>query len=447
LQNRSGRSFAARGSLSKKFRNYMLSGIMLVGPLAGCTTIRTPVPAPVPQNPVSIPVEILPVPEIEKQKTVKICLDALKIPGPVTKFAAETRLRTALELIEEKGGADGRALIDYIRNTAVTFCLEDLPENILGLYSSQNKTVILNKKDTVEQMATTLIHELVHAHQYKSGAQDKKLFTGDVYYAQSMVLCSEAAAEAVTIRILHEMKRNGEPQMWNSYKQNFQTYADMMNRYERVYNTGIRGGADHETAAQAAGEAAYAQFLRGQGRLDMYNLRTLTAVVGNYVWGVSPKDYTERVQTDADVRSLAAMPGAGNYSRNARALTEDQIFGQGPNAALLRMAVKAFDGYRKGDNTETNRETLKEYGMFAGLDFKAAYADFLKDREKGNLVISMLRQATEQGIPQQLLRNNVRSIDGIRIEIRMPEAAPGTQQRNAPHFHPHGHIHGPGCRH
>ncbi|TNE32562.1 MAG: hypothetical protein EP349_01295 [Alphaproteobacteria bacterium] len=424
-----------RRNLSYCFRKTVIMGLLAMGPI-GCMSVSgnssdsRPIPTQAP-----IPTARWAEEDLEFRNG---CLDPLNGDSPDNE--AEKRLMDILTNIEEKGGAAGKALIDFIREQKdLRFTLEDMAEGLHGYYDPELETVNLDKSNTDAELTATLIHELVHVYQNKSGAHNRTAIEKDIHYAMAMELTSEAGAEAIAVRIAHEMKQNGAAEIWDAYQANFPDYADMGVAYQDSYDEDIKTKS-HEEAAQFATEMAYEQYFQAQWRLDYYNLKTMTQVIRLYAESDSTTAYTDRDQTDAEAQKMATLPGGISFSRHTDALDNDEIFGFGNNALILRFVADAFEAQRKGQNTETNAETLDKFGLFAGVDFKAAMSDILDEEKAPNIVVALVMQAQAQGIRDKLLaRQAEKMMEKLHEEITLePLIIRGTPAADDDTGHRHG---------
>jgi hypothetical protein len=394
--------------LRHRFRTSIIMGLLAMGPI-GCMSLpekpsnghgREPIPAQAP-----IPTSRWAEEDLEFRNN---CLDPLNGDSPENE--AEQRLTDIFDNIEEKGGAAGKALIEFIRaQKDLRFSLEEMPAGLHGYYDSELEAVHLDKNNNDAELTATLIHELVHVYQNKTGAHSRTAIGQDIHYAMAMELASEAGAEAIAVRIAHEMKQNAAPEIWDAYQSNFPDYADMGVAYQDSYDEDIKTKT-HEEAAQFAGEMAYEQYFQAQWRLDFYNLKTMTQVMRHYAAADSIAAYVDRDQTDIEAQKMANLPGGISFSRNSDALDNDEIFGFGKNAQILRYLADAFEAHRKGENSETNAETLDKFGLLAGVDFKAAVNDLLDKEKAPNIVVALIMQAQAQGIQDKLLARQAEKI-------------------------------------
>lgn len=395
------------GHISSIFRHTVLLGVFALG-AAGCGTIRTePDFTPQPRTPVPEAVEDTRWSE-EQREFRENCYDLFNTAAE--KDAHAQKLDRLVNIVAEKGGESGKALIDFIRaQKDLRYCIDEMPKGLHGFYNHETETLNLEKNNTDAQMIATMIHEMVHVYQKHSGALDRHYYGGDVHFAMASELAGEAGAETIAVHILHEMKMNGYPDAWDEYKKNFPEYADMAQAYEDTYNEDIKT-RPHAEAAQFAAEIAFEQYFNHQFRLDFYNVKVLSAAIAYYAEDLHDSTYTDRSQQRDEIRAMARLPDGINFSAATEALTEDRIFGQGPNATLIRAVTGAFEAYRKGENTETTPETLDKFGILAGVDFKAAYTDFLEAGKAPNIIVATILQAQAQNIHLELRERQMQKL-------------------------------------
>lgn len=395
------------GHISSIFRHTVLLGIFSLG-VAGCSTIRTePDFSPEPRTPVTEAVEETRWSD-EQREFRENCYDLFSTTAEKDEHAQKLDRLTGI--IAEKGGASGKALIDFIRaQKDLRYCIDNMPKGLHGFYNPETETLNLEKNNADAQMIATMIHEMVHVYQNHGGTLDRNYYGGDVHFAMASELAGEAGAETISVHILHEMKRNGYPDAWDEYKKHFPDYADMATAYEDIYNEDIKTRT-HAEAAQFAAEIAFEQYFQIQYRLDFYNVKVLSDAIAYYAKGNADSSYTDRAQGEDDIRAMARLPGGINFSASAAALTEDRIFGYGNNAVLIRAVAGAFEAYRKGENTQTTPETLDKFGIFAGVDFKAAYHDFLAAGKAPNIIVATILQVQAQNIHLELRERQMQKL-------------------------------------
>ena len=422
--------------LTGRFRRTVCMGLLAVTSLTSCMSSSASSGERRPhRNPQPVPTRVYNWSADERSFRDK-CQNPLNIENSTDE--KEQRLQRFLKAIEDKGGPDGKALVGFIREdmTVLRFHLGEMPPGFHGFYDESTETIHLNENGSDNELITTMIHELVHAYQMQKKAINANDNQKDIHFAMATELTAEAGAESIAIRIIHEMETNGHNDIWTTYKSSFPLYADMGLRYEMAYNNHKDKG--HSAAAALATGAAFDQYFKDQDRLDFYNMKALTGAIIVYATSDSVGAYQDLSQTNKQAQAMADLPGEGNYSQNATALSEKDIFGTGAVALIISTIAESFEEYRKGNNTAVNDTTLEKYGPFAGLDFKAAYKDFADTGVANNIVEALLMQSHAQGVVQKyieyrdrkFLEQTLRSItieEPLIITPAKPKSAP--QQR------------------